>query len=117
MENIRTMERLEHIRLRPSFYIGMIGDGSEPNHGIYTLLREIVNNSVDEFTDGYGTEIIIDIDDDGQVSIRDFGRGIPFDQIIRVVSTFMDMKCDHKGKSIGLAAVGLAIVVSLSESF
>ena len=110
------MEILEHIRLRPGMYIGMIGDGAEPDHGIYTLLREIVNNSVDEFTDGYGTEIIIDIDDDGQVSIRDFGRGIPFDQIIRVVSTSMGMKCCLKGKSIGLAAVGLAIVVSLSES-
>ena len=110
------MELIGHIRLRPGMYIGMIGDGAEPDHGIYTLLREIVNNSVDEFTDGYGTEIIIDIDDDGQVSIRDFGRGIPFDQIIRVVSTSMGMKCCLKGKSIGLAAVGLAIVVSLSES-
>ena len=79
------MELIGHIRLRPGMYIGMIGDGAEPDHGIYTLLREIVNNSVDEFTDGYGTEIIIDIDDD-QVSIRDFGRGILFDKIIRVVS-------------------------------
>ena len=110
------MELIGHIRLRPGMYIGKIGDGAEPDHGIYTLLREIVNNSVDEFTDGYGTEIIIDIDDDGHVSIRDFGRGIPFDQMIRMVSSSMGMKCDHKGKSIGLATVGLAVVASLSES-
>ena len=76
-ENIRTLEWNQHIRQRPGMYIGQLGNGSDPRDGIYTLLKEIIDNSIDEFTMGFGTNIIVDVDETS-ASVRDFGRGRAF---------------------------------------
>ena len=78
-ENIRTLEGVEHIRKRPGMYIGRLGDGKNPGDGIYVLLKEVVDNCIDEFAAGFGKEVRIDIEDSGKVTVRDFGRGIPLD--------------------------------------
>ena len=75
-DSIRTLDWQEHIRLRPGMYIGKLGDGSAPDDGIYILVKEVVDNSIDEFAMGAGTEITIKVED-RKVSVRDFGRGIP----------------------------------------
>ena len=75
-DNIRSLDWKEHIRLRPGMYIGKLGDGSSPDDGIYILLKEIIDNSIDEFVMGHGKTIEIFIKD-GKVSVRDYGRGIP----------------------------------------
>ncbi len=76
---VLTLDALSHIRLRSGMYIGRLGDGSHPDDGIYVLLKEVIDNSVDEFIMKHGTEIIIDMDEaTGKVSVRDFGRGIPW---------------------------------------
>lgn len=84
-DNIRTLDWQEHIRLRPGMYIGKLGDGSSADDGIYILLKEIIDNSVDEFVMKAGKRIEIKMDD-GKVSIRDFGRGIPLGKVIDAVS-------------------------------
>ena len=75
--SIQTLSGLEHIRKRPGMYIGRLGDGSHPDDGIYVLLKEVVDNSIDEFIMGAGKRVEISIADDGTVSVRDYGRGIP----------------------------------------
>lgn len=118
-ENIQTIEGLEHIRLRPGMYIGRLGDGNNPGDGIYVLLKEVVDNSVDEYAMGFGKEIKVDINDK-EVTVRDFGRGIPLNSVITVVSVLnTGAKFDGKAfkKSVGLNGVGTKAVNALSSSF
>ena len=118
-ENIRTIEGVEHIRLRPGMYIGRLGDGSKEGDGIYVLLKEIVDNSIDEYAMGFGKQVQISIEDD-VVTVRDFGRGIPLDSVIKATSILnTGGKFDDKAfkKSVGLNGVGTKAVNALSESF
>ena len=95
-ENIKSLDWREHIRLRPGMYIGKSGDGSSPDDGIYVLLKEIIDNCVDEFVMGEGKVIDIIIDED-LVSVRDYGRGIPIGKVVDVVS-----KMNTGGKYLSL---------------
>ncbi|MBR6875560.1 MAG: ATP-binding protein [Bacteroidales bacterium] len=118
-DNIRTLEGVQHVRLRPGMYIGRLGNGNNPGDGIYVLLKEIVDNSIDEFAMGFGKEIRIDIQEK-EVTVRDFGRGIPLDSVIKAVSILnTGGKFDDKvfKKSVGLNGVGTKAVNALSESF
>ncbi|MDN5423901.1 MAG: ATP-binding protein, partial [Chryseobacterium sp.] len=118
-DNIRTLDWQEHIRLRPGMYIGKLGDGSSADDGIYILLKEILDNSIDEFRMRSGKRIEIKVDD-GKVSIRDFGRGIPLGKVVDAVSKMnTGGKYDSKAfkKSVGLNGVGTKAVNALSEYF
>ena len=117
--NIRTLEGVEHIRMRPGMYIGRLGNGNNPGDGIYVLLKEIIDNSVDEFAMGFGKQVQITIEEK-TVTVRDFGRGIPLDAVIKATSVLnTGGKFDTKGykKSVGLNGVGTKAVNALSESF
>src|SRR5437868_14799896 len=84
---VKTLDALTHIRLRSGMYIGRLGDGSHPDDGIYIMLKEVVDNSVDEFIMHQGKKIVIDLDEgQGKVSIRDYGRGIPLGKVLECVS-------------------------------
>jgi topoisomerase-4 subunit B len=116
-DNIRTLDWQEHIRLRPGMYIGKLGDGSSADDGIYILLKEIIDNSIDEFVMKAGKRIEIKMDD-GKVSIRDFGRGIPLGKVVDAVSKMnTGGKYDSKAfkKSVGLNGVGTKAVNALSD--
>ncbi len=118
-DNIRTLDWQEHIRLRPGMYIGKLGDGSSADDGIYILLKEIIDNSIDEFVMKAGKRIEIKMDD-GKVSIRDFGRGIPLGKVVDAVSKMnTGGKYDSKAfkKSVGLNGVGTKAVNALSDFF
>ncbi len=118
-DSIKTLEWQEHIRKRPGMYIGKLGDGSQPDDGIYILIKEVVDNSIDEFMMGNGKRIDI-IVDNKTVSIRDFGRGIPQGKLIDVASKMnTGAKYDSKvfKKSVGLNGVGIKAVNALSKSF
>ena len=118
-DNIRTLEGVQHVRLRPGMYIGRLGNGNNPGDGIYVLLKEIIDNSVDEFAMGFGRQINVEIQDN-RVSVRDFGRGIPLDSVVKAVSILnTGGKFDDKvfKKSVGLNGVGTKAVNALSESF
>ena len=118
-ENIKSLDWREHIRLRPGMYIGKSGDGSSPDDGIYVLLKEIIDNCVDEFVMGEGKVIDIKIDED-LVSVRDYGRGIPIGKVVDVVSKMnTGGKYDTRAfkKSVGLNGVGTKAVNALSSSF
>lgn len=118
-EHIRSLDWREHIRLRPGMYIGKLGDGSSPDDGIYVLLKEILDNSIDEFVMGYGTKIIIKISD-SRIEVRDFGRGIPQGKLVECVSKInTGGKYDSKvfKKSVGLNGVGTKAVNALSAEF
>ena len=118
-ENIKSLDWREHIRLRPGMYIGKSGDGSSPDDGIYVLLKEVIDNCVDEFVMGEGKVIDITINDDF-VSVRDFGRGIPIGKVVDVVSKMnTGGKYDTRAfkKSVGLNGVGTKAVNALSSSF
>ena len=118
-DNIRTLEGVEHIRLRPGMYIGTLGNGDDQADGIYVLLKEVVDNSIDEFSAGYGKQIQISVSDK-EVSVRDFGRGIPLNSVVKAVSILnTGGKYDSKGykKSVGLNGVGLKAVNALSSYF
>ena len=118
-DNIRSLEWQEHIRLRPGMYIGKLGDGSSADDGIYILVKEVVDNSIDEFVMGGGRTIEININE-GAVEIRDFGRGIPLGKVVDVVSKMnTGAKYDSKAfkKSVGLNGVGTKAVNALSENF
>ena len=118
-DNIKTIEGVEHIRLRPGMYIGRLGDGSKEGDGIYVLLKEIVDNSIDEYAMGFGKQVQINIEND-EVSVRDFGRGIPLDSVIKATSILnTGGKFDDKAfkKSVGLNGVGTKAVNALSETF
>ena len=104
-ENIRTLTGLEHIRLRPGMYIGKLDDGSKPDDGIYVLLKEVFDNSIDEFKMKAGDRIEVIIEDNLRVTVRDYGRGIPQGKLIDSVSILNTSgKFDSKAfkKSIGL---------------
>ena len=117
--NIRTLEGVEHIRMRPGMYIGRLGNGNNPGDGIYVLLKEIIDNSVDEFAMGFGKQVQITIEEK-TVTVRDFGRGIPLDAVVKATSILnTGGKFDTKGykKSVGLNGVGTKAVNALSEDF
>ena len=119
-ENIRTLSGTEHIRLRPGMYIGRLGDGSLPEDGIYVLLKEVIDNSIDEFKMKAGDRIEVNVDDNLRVSVRDYGRGIPQGKMIDAVSVLnTGGKYDSKAfkKSIGLNGVGVKAVNALSTHF
>ena len=118
-DNIRTLEGVQHVRMRPGMYIGRLGNGNNPGDGIYVLLKEIIDNSVDEFSMGFGRQILVDIIDN-DVTVRDFGRGIPLDSVVKAVSILnTGGKFDDKvfKKSVGLNGVGSKAVNALSEEF
>jgi topoisomerase IV subunit B len=118
-DSIRTLEWNEHIRLRPGMYIGKLGDGSSPDDGIYVLIKEVIDNSIDEFVMGFGKTIEISIDDK-QVTVRDYGRGIPLGKVVDCVSKInTGAKYDSKvfKKSVGLNGVGTKAVNALSSYF
>ncbi|MEO0339387.1 MAG: toprim domain-containing protein [Bacteroidota bacterium] len=119
-DNIRSLEPREHIRLRPGMYIGKLGDGSAPDDGIYILVKEVIDNSIDEYVMGYGKQIEVKITDEGEVIIRDYGRGIPLGKVIDCVSKInTGGKYDSKAfkKSVGLNGVGTKAVNALSTYF
>ncbi len=118
-DNIRSLDWKEHIRLRPGMYIGKLGDGASPDDGIYILLKEVIDNSIDEYVMGHGTKIEVTIED-GVASVRDYGRGIPLGKVVDVVSKMnTGGKYDSKAfkKSVGLNGVGLKATNALSDEF
>jgi topoisomerase-4 subunit B len=118
-ESIRTLDWKEHIRKRPGMYIGKLGDGSSPDDGIYVLLKEVIDNSIDEYMMGFGRHIDITISEQ-LVEIRDFGRGIPPGKVVDVASRMnTGAKYDSRvfKKSVGLNGVGIKAVNALSSSF
>ena len=119
-ENIRHLSDMEHVRVRPGMYIGRLGDGSQAEDGIYVLLKEVVDNSIDEFKMGSGKRIEIVIEDNLRVSVRDYGRGIPLGSLVDAVSMLnTGGKYDTKAfkKSVGLNGVGAKAVNALSSRF
>ena len=119
-ETIRHLSDVEHIRTRPGMYIGRLGDGSLPEDGIYVLLKETIDNSIDEFRMNAGKRIEIDIEDNRRVSVRDYGRGIPQGKLIEAVSQLnTGGKYDSKAfkKSVGMNGVGIKAVNFLSSHF
>jgi topoisomerase IV subunit B len=118
-DEIKSLDWREHIRLRPGMYIGKLGDGASPDDGIYVLIKEVFDNSIDEFAMGNGKHVDVIIQD-GEVSIRDFGRGIPLGKVVDVVSKInTGAKYDSKAfkKSVGLNGVGTKAVNALSDRF
>ena len=120
-DSIVHLEDMEHIRLRPGMYIGKLGDGSSHDDGIYVLIKEVIDNSIDEFTSGFGKKIEVHINfAERRVSIRDFGRGIPLGKLVEAVSKLnTGAKYDSKvfQKSVGLNGVGTKAVNALSSYF
>lgn len=118
-DSIKSLDWKEHIRLRPGMYIGKLGDGSSIDDGIYVLLKEVVDNCIDEYMMGYGKRIELKLEN-GKVSVRDYGRGIPLGKLVDVVSKInTGAKYDSKAfqKSVGLNGVGTKAVNALSSSF
>lgn len=118
-ESIRSLDWKEHIRLRPGMYIGKLGDGSSPDDGIYVLVKEVIDNCIDEYTMGYGKSVEVSIQGKS-VTIRDYGRGIPLGKVVDVVSKInTGAKYDSKvfQKSVGLNGVGTKAVNALSSNF
>ena len=119
-DNIRHLSDMEHVRTRPGMYIGRLGDGNLPEDGIYVLLKEVVDNSIDEFKMGAGSRLEIDIEGHLRVSVRDYGRGIPQGKLVEAVSVLnTGGKYDSKAfkKSVGLNGVGVKAVNALSSHF
>ncbi len=119
-DDIKSLDWREHIRLRPGMYIGKLGDGSSAEDGIYILLKEALDNSVDEFVMGHGKEITIEIDDESRVEVRDFGRGIPLGKLMDCaakINTGAKYDSEAFKKSVGLNGVGIKAVNALSGFF
>ena len=119
-DNIRHLSDMEHVRTRPGMYIGRLGDGSQAEDGVYVLLKEVVDNSIDEFKMNAGRRIEIRLTDNLNVSVRDYGRGIPQGKLLEAVSMLnTGAKYDSKAfkKSVGLNGVGLKAVNALSAHF
>ena len=119
-DHIRHLSDMEHVRTRPGMYIGRLGDGNLPEDGIYVLLKEVVDNSIDEFKMGAGARLEIDVEDHLRVSVRDYGRGIPQGKLVEAVSVLnTGGKYDSKAfkKSVGLNGVGVKAVNALSSHF
>ncbi|TCJ12694.1 type IIA DNA topoisomerase subunit B [Flaviaesturariibacter flavus] len=118
-DSIRSLDWKEHIRLRPGMYIGKLGDGSSPDDGIYVLVKEVIDNCIDEYTMGYGKSVEVTISEKA-VTVRDYGRGIPLGKVVDVVSKInTGAKYDSKAfqKSVGLNGVGTKAVNALSNYF
>ncbi|HMX38068.1 MAG TPA: ATP-binding protein, partial [Ferruginibacter sp.] len=118
-DSIKSLDWKEHIRLRPGMYIGKLGDGSSPDDGIYVLLKEVIDNCIDEHTMGYGKHVDVEIKDK-TITVRDYGRGIPLGKVVDVVSKInTGAKYDSKAfqKSVGLNGVGTKAVNALSNYF
>ena len=118
-DNIRSLDWREHIRMRPGMYIGKLGDGSAQDDGIYILIKEVIDNSIDEYVMGHGKEIVVNVAD-GEVEVIDFGRGIPLGKVVDCVSKInTGGKYDSKAfkKSVGLNGVGTKAVNALSNNF
>ena len=118
-DNIRSLDWKEHIRMRPGMYIGKLGDGSSPDDGIYILVKEVLDNSIDEYVMGAGKTIEISIQG-SKVTVRDYGRGIPLGKVVDVVSKMnTGGKYDSKAfkKSVGLNGVGTKAVNALVRLF
>lgn len=119
-DNIRSLDWKEHIRIRPGMYIGKLGNGTAPDDGIYILFKEVIDNSIDEFMMGVGKKIEINLNDNGVLSLRDYGRGIPLGKVIECVSKInTGGKYDSRAfkKSVGLNGVGTKAVNALSDYF
>ena len=119
-EHIIHLSDMEHVRRRPGMYIGRLGDGSQAEDGIYVLLKEVIDNSIDEFRMNAGRQIEVTIEDAATVSVRDYGRGIPQGKLIEAVSVLnTGGKYDSKAfkKSVGLNGVGVKAVNALSAAF
>lgn len=119
-DNIRHLSDMEHVRTRPGMYIGRLGDGKLPEDGIYVLLKEVIDNSIDEFKMNAGDRIEVDVDENLRVSVRDYGRGIPQGKLVEAVSVLnTGGKYDSKAfkKSVGLNGVGVKAVNALSSRF
>lgn len=119
-DNIRHLSDMEHVRTRPGMYIGRLGDGALPEDGIYVLLKEVIDNSIDEFKMKAGDRIEVDIEDNLRVTVRDYGRGIPQGKLVEAVSVLnTGGKYDSKAfkKSVGLNGVGIKAVNALSSHF
>lgn len=119
-DDIKTLDWKEHIRLRPGMYIGKLGDGAAAEDGIYVLLKEVLDNAIDEYMMGFGKQIAVEITDERTVDVRDFGRGIPLEKLEDVASKMnTGAKYDSKAfkKSVGLNGVGIKAVNALSISF
>ena len=118
--SIKTLDWREHIRMRPGMYIGKLGDGTSPDDGIYVLLKEVIDNSIDEFVMGFGKKITIDVTPDGLCEVRDFGRGIPLGKLLDCaakINTGAKYDSDAFKKSVGLNGVGIKAVNALSDFF
>jgi topoisomerase-4 subunit B len=119
-DSIKSLDWVDHIRLRPGMYIGKLGDGSSPDDGIYILVKEALDNSVDEFVMGHGKQIDVTLSDDGRFAVRDFGRGIPLGKLMDCAAKInTGAKYDSKAfkKSVGLNGVGIKAVNALSDRF
>ena len=119
-EDIKSLDWREHIRMRPGMYIGKLGDGSSADDGLYILLKEAVDNSIDEHIMGFGKEIRVDIDEHGRVEVRDFGRGIPLGKLFDCaaqINTGAKYDSEAFKKSVGLNGVGIKAVNALSDFF
>src|SRR5882757_8114081 len=118
---VKTLDALAHIRLRSGMYIGRLGDGSNPDDGIYVMLKEVIDNSIDEFIMKHGSKIMVDVDlNTGLVKVRDFGRGIPLGKVIECVSQ-INTGAKYNNEvfqfSVGLNGVGTKAVNALSREF
>ena len=118
-DDIKTLDWREHIRLRPGMYIGKLGDGSYNDDGIYVLLKEVLDNAIDEYMMGFGRQVTVSVEG-STVTVRDYGRGIPLGKLVDVASRMnTGAKYDSKAfkKSVGLNGVGIKAVNALSDSF
>ena len=118
--DIKSLDWREHIRMRPGMYIGKLGDGSSPDDGLYVLLKEAIDNSIDEHIMGYGKEIQVTIDEEGRVEVRDFGRGIPLGKLFDCaaqINTGAKYDSEAFKKTVGLNGVGIKAVNALSNFF
>jgi topoisomerase-4 subunit B len=118
--DIKSLDWREHIRMRPGMYIGKLGDGSSPDDGLYVLLKEAIDNSIDEHIMGYGKEIQVSIDEEGRVEVRDFGRGIPLGKLFDCaaqINTGAKYDSEAFKKTVGLNGVGIKAVNALSNFF
>ena len=119
-DDIKSLDWREHIRMRPGMYIGKLGDGSAPDDGLYILLKEAIDNSIDEHIMGFGKEIKVEIDEQGRVEVRDFGRGIPLGKLYDCaaqINTGAKYDSEAFKKSVGLNGVGIKAVNALSDFF
>ncbi len=119
-EDIKSLDWREHIRMRPGMYIGKLGDGSSPDDGLYILLKEAIDNSIDEHIMGHGKEVHVNIDEQGRVEVRDFGRGIPLGKLYDCaaqINTGAKYDSEAFKKSVGLNGVGIKAVNALADFF